>query len=150
MQTNVMKTFIVAPCNMESIYCSLNSKYTYYYTSKSLNLHENTHNDRSYMFRSSIILREIVQSLPKVTLLLKHSVKLRRFIFVEMWQHVVKWLVYFLLCRLHNKQHTRHFTTCCHISTNIQRRNFTECINRSVTSARLCTSSLRMVENRNI
>ena len=29
------------------------------------------------MFRSSIILRELVQSLAKVTLLLKHSVKLR-------------------------------------------------------------------------
>jgi hypothetical protein len=29
------------------------------------------------MFRSSTILREIVQSLAKVTLLLKHSVKLR-------------------------------------------------------------------------
>ena len=30
------------------------------------------------MFRSSTILRELVQSLAKVTLLLKHSVKLRR------------------------------------------------------------------------
>ena len=30
------------------------------------------------MFRSSAILRELVQSLVKVTLLLKHSVKLRR------------------------------------------------------------------------
>ena len=30
------------------------------------------------MFRSSTILREIVQSLAKVTHLLKHSVKLRR------------------------------------------------------------------------
>jgi len=30
------------------------------------------------MFRSSTILRELVQSLDKVTLLLKHSVKLRR------------------------------------------------------------------------
>ena len=32
------------------------------------------------MFRSSTILRELVQSLAKVTLVLKHSVKLRRFI----------------------------------------------------------------------
>ena len=30
------------------------------------------------MFRSSTVLRELVQSLAKVTLLLKHSVKLRR------------------------------------------------------------------------
>ena len=39
------------------------------------------------MFRSSPILREPVQSLAKFTLLLKHSVKLRNCIFVEMWQH---------------------------------------------------------------
>ena len=45
---------------------------------KSLNLYENTHNYRSYMFRSSTILRELVQSLAIVTLLIKHSVKLRR------------------------------------------------------------------------
>ena len=32
------------------------------------------------MFRSSIILSELVQNLAKVTLLLKHSVKLRRFV----------------------------------------------------------------------
>jgi hypothetical protein len=52
---------------------------------------------------------------------------------------------------LHNKQHTRHFMTCCHISThNIKRRDFTECFNRSVTLARVCTSSLRMVEDRNM
>jgi len=57
------------------------------------------------MFHYSTILREIVQSLVKVTLLLKHSVKL-----------------------LH----------------------YTECFNRSVTLARLCTSSLRMVEDRNM
>ena len=43
-----------------------------------LNLHENTHNYRSYMFRSSTILKESVQSLAKITLVLKHSVKLRR------------------------------------------------------------------------
>ena len=35
----------------------------------------------------------------KLHFLLKHSVKIRR------------------VCSLHNKQHTRHFTTCCHIST---------------------------------
>ena len=33
------------------------------------------------MFRSSTILRELVQSLAKVTLLLKHSVKLRRILY---------------------------------------------------------------------
>ena len=53
----------------------------------------------------------------------------------------------FLVLSLHNKQHTRHFTTSLH---SIQRCNFTECFNRSVTLARLCTSSLRMVEDRNM
>ena len=43
----------------------------------------NRHNYRSYMFRSSTILRELVQSLVKVTILLKHSVKLRRRILCE-------------------------------------------------------------------
>ena len=71
-------TFIVAPCIMESIYCSLTNKCTFYLTRKSLNLHENTHNYRPYMFRSSTILSELVQSLAKVTLMLKHSIKLRR------------------------------------------------------------------------
>jgi len=35
------------------------------------------------MFRSTTILRELVQSLAKVTLLLKHSVKLRHCILCE-------------------------------------------------------------------
>jgi len=42
-----------------------------------LYLHEDTHNYRSDMFRSSTILRELAQNLAKITLLLKHSVKLR-------------------------------------------------------------------------
>ena len=44
---------------------------------------------------------------------------------MEMWQHVVK----------------RH---------DIQRHNFAECFNRNVTLARLYTSCLRMVEDRNM
>ena len=43
-------TFIVAPCIIESIYCSLTNKCTFYQTWRSLNLHENTHSYRSYMF----------------------------------------------------------------------------------------------------
>ena len=77
-------TFIVASCIMESIYFSLNNKWIFIIW-KRLNLHENTHNCRFYMFRSSTILRELVQSLAKFKLLLKHSVKLRRCIFVDMW-----------------------------------------------------------------
>ena len=85
--------FIVAPCIIESTYCLLTNKCTFYQIWKSLNLYWNTHNDRSYMFRSSTILRELVKILAKVTLLLKHSVKLRRCI----------------LCG--------DVAACCHIST---------------------------------
>ena len=60
---------------------------------KKFNLHENTHKYRSYMFRSSTILRELVQSLAKVTLLLKHSVKLRHCIVCG---DVAVWRVCFL------------------------------------------------------
>jgi len=42
---------------------------------------------------------------------------------------------------------SRHAATSPH---NIQRRNFIEYFNRSVTLARLYTSSLRMVEDRNV
>jgi hypothetical protein len=76
--TSLVVRDIFAPCIMESIYLSLTYICTFYQTWKILNLLENTHNYRSYIFRSSTILRELVQSLAKVTLLLKHSVKLRR------------------------------------------------------------------------
>jgi len=43
--------------------------------------------------------------------------------------------------------HYRHAATNPH---NTRRRNFTECFNRNINLARLCTSSLRMVEDRNM
>ena len=46
---------------------------------KFLNLLENTHKYRSYMFGSTTIIRELVLNLAKVTFMLKHSVKLRRY-----------------------------------------------------------------------
>jgi hypothetical protein len=52
------------------------------------------------MFRSSTILRKLVQSLAEVIFQLKHSVKLRRVCYVEMWQHVMKQRACCLLCRL--------------------------------------------------
>jgi hypothetical protein len=105
------------------------------------------------MFRSSIILRELVQSLAKLTLLLKHSMKLRRCILCgdvaacsEM--ACVLFVVHTAVCTT-NITHaiSRHTATFPH---NIQRRNFTEYFNRSVSLARLCTSSLMMVEDRNM
>ena len=61
------------------------------------------------MFRSTTIIRELVLNLAKVTFILKYSVKLRRYmLFGDVAARCT--------C-LHNKQHTRHFTTCCHLST---------------------------------
>ena len=94
------------------------------------------------MFRSSTILREPVQSLAKVTLLLKHSVKLRRCILCGDVTACLE-----IACVHSTHAISRHAATSQH---NIQRRNFTECFNKSVTSARLFTSSLRMVEIRNM
>jgi hypothetical protein len=58
------------------------------------------------MFRSSTILRELVQSLAKVIFHLKHSIKLRRMYYVEMWQHVMERRAYCLLCKLQSAQRT--------------------------------------------
>jgi hypothetical protein len=92
------------------------------------------------MFRSLTILRDLVQSLSKVTLLLKHSVKLRRCILcrdvaacceMACFRFVVKTTV----CATKSTHAIlRHSATSPH---NIQRRNFTECFNRSVTLAKL-------------
>ena len=71
------------------------------------------------MFRSSTILMQLVQSLAKVTLLLKHSVKLRRCLCGDVAACRETACVLFVvqtLQSLHNKEHTRHFTTCCHTS----------------------------------
>ena len=98
------------------------------------------------MFRSSIILKEIVQSLAKVTLLLKHSVKLRRCILCG--DVCLLFVVQIAVCTT-NSTHaiSRHDATSPH---NIKRCNFTEYFNRSVTLARLCTISLGIVEDRNM
>jgi hypothetical protein len=58
-----------------TLYCSLTNKWTFIKLGN-FNLRQNTHNNRSYMFRSATILRELVQSLAKVVFLLKHSVNL--------------------------------------------------------------------------
>jgi hypothetical protein len=75
---------------------------------KNLNLYENTHNYRSYIFRSSTILRELVQSLAKVTLLSKHSVKLRHCILCGDVATCLEMACVFLLCSLQSPQQTAH------------------------------------------
>ena len=125
----------------------------FYWTSTSLNLHENTHNYRSYIFRSSTILRKLVQSLAKVTLLLIHSVKLHLCVLCGdvATCHGKTNVLFFeqtAVCTT-NITHaiSRHAATSPH---NIQLRNFSKCFNRDITLARLCTSFLRMVEDRNM
>ena len=79
------------------------------------------------MFRSLTILRELIQSLAKVILLLKHLVKLRRF----------------LLCG--DVAASRKMACVVFVVQSAQ-----QTAHRSVTLARLCTSSLTMVEDRNM
>ena len=103
------------------------------------------------MFRSSTILRELVQRLAKVIFMVKYSVKLCRILCVDVAacreMACVLFVVQTAVCTT-NSTHaiSRHAATSPHN----MRRNFGECINRSVTLARLCTSSLRVVEDRNM
>ena len=61
---------------------------------------------RSYMFLSLMtIIRELYLYLTKVIFMLKHSVKLRRYIYLVMWLHVTERHV---LCAVHSAQHTTH------------------------------------------
>ena len=68
------------------------------------------------MFRSSTMIRELVLNLAKVIFMLKHSVKLCRYMLLVMWQHVAEWRFCCVLCILHSTQHTRRYVTCCHIT----------------------------------
>ena len=109
------------------------------------------------MFRFTTILRELVQSLAKVIFMSTHSVKLCRCTVcgdVAGCRETARvlFVVQYQVCTT-NSTHaiSRYAATSPH---NIQRHNFTECFNRSVTSvktsARLCTSCLKMVEDRNM
>jgi len=49
------------------------------------------------------IMKELYLNLTKVTCMLKHSVKLRRFIYLVMWQHVCNGKVCFKLMQSMNK-----------------------------------------------
>jgi hypothetical protein len=50
------------------------------------------------MFRSTTIIRELVLSLAKT--ILKHSVKYTVICYVAVWQHVLEWRVWCVLCRM--------------------------------------------------
>jgi predicted membrane-bound mannosyltransferase len=72
------------------------------------------------MFRSLMsIIRELYLYLAKVTFMLRHSVKLRRYIYLVMWQHVVERHVCCVQCRVRQ----RH--VCCVLRR--MRDNFQRC-----------------------
>jgi hypothetical protein len=50
------------------------------------------------MFRSSTIIRELVLCLAKV--MLEHSLNYVLVGYVVVWQHVLEWRVYCVLCRM--------------------------------------------------
>ena len=53
------------------------------------------------MFRSQMtIIRELYLYLTKVIFMLKHSVKLHRYVYLVMWQHAVARRVCCVLCRM--------------------------------------------------
>jgi hypothetical protein len=91
------------------------------------------------MFRSSIIIREPALNLTKVIFMLKHSVKLSRYLLCGCVAacHGMACVLY----AVHSAQHTTHTPL---------RRNFTECFNVNITLARFSASSLMMDEDRNI
>ena len=92
------------------------------------------------MFRSLMtIISELYLCLTKVIFMLKHSVKLRRYIYWVMWQHVV---VRHVLCEVQNESHSAlhtthmpHYDMLPHHLIYIKRHNFTECFNVNITSA---------------
>ena len=61
------------------------------------------------MFRSTTIIRELVLNMAKVIFMLKHLVKLRRYV-IWWCQHVTERPVCCVLCRMHSTQHTHTHT----------------------------------------
>jgi hypothetical protein len=90
---------------------------------------------RSYMFRSSTVIRELVLNLAKVIFILEHSVKLRCYMLFG--DVAACHRAECVLCAGRSAQHTTHTITL--------QRNFTECFNINITLARFSTSSLMMV-----
>ena len=62
------------------MWSSLTNKFTFINVKNTLKFTLNTHKYRSYMFRSSTIIRELVLNLAKVIFMLKYSVELRRYL----------------------------------------------------------------------
>ena len=95
------------------------------------------------MFRSSTIIRELALNLAKVIFMLKHSVKLRRYLLCGC----------VAACRQHSAQHATH----THFHDMLPHNRvinkyiiFTECFNINISLARFSASSLMMVEDRNM
>ena len=63
-----------------TVYCSLTNKCPFINLKNTLQFTLNTHKYRSYMFRSSTMIRELALNVAKVIFTLKHSVKLCRYL----------------------------------------------------------------------
>ena len=70
--------FIVAPCVLKSIQFT-HQQIHYLLNLEKFKIYIKIYKYRSYMFRSTIIIKELVLNLAKVIFMLKHSVKLRRY-----------------------------------------------------------------------
>jgi len=75
--------------------------------------------NRSYMFQSSTIVRELAMNLAKVIFMLKHSAKLHRYLLCGCMAacHRRTCVVCCAEHVLHSIQHTHHSMTCCHTTT---------------------------------
>jgi len=68
------------------------------------------------MFRSLMnIIRELYLCLTKVMFVLKQSVKLHRYIYLVMWQHVVEWHV----CCVYSQSHSALHKTDTQLDSNL-------------------------------
>jgi len=74
-------SFIVASCILKTILLT-NQQIHYLLNLENLKFTLSTHRYLSYMFRSTTIIRELVLNLAKVIFMLKHAVKLRRYMLI--------------------------------------------------------------------
>jgi hypothetical protein len=95
--------FIVAPCILKSIQFTHRQMH-YLLNLERFQIYIKIHTKyRSYMFRSTTIIRELVLSLAKV--ILKHSVKLRRCMLFGDVAACHRASVCCVVCRMHSTQH---------------------------------------------
>jgi hypothetical protein len=128
----------------------LPTRCTIYYTWKGLTLHKKSHKDRSYTLRSSTILT-LQKNAPQLSPILhstqhtRHSQGKPNHIFTCLFVYLFGF--YFTLYGFSHIQFKKHLFIADMLP---QHTNYKDKIYYNVTLARLHTSSLRMVEDRNM